>query len=146
MLMNKRLIDQHIYVPDDFPDMQALLLTTLEEWERMDGYHLRQAMLRLSQYHLYVTVLVNHVEQEAALLKRNYEEILAQAAAVQPASVKTLSERRALAQQDPACLAIRQQWEEAEKERALLANVPDAVKELLYSVRKAFDRGMMGDG
>lgn len=139
MLSDPWLTQNHLYVPDDFADIQTLMTTTADEWSRMDPYHLRNAMLRLSQYHLYVRVLVNQLTHEALQLKRDYEDVLMRTAQAMPA--KTLAERKAQAQEDPACKSVRKEWDDVEAHRALLEDVPDAVKELLYSVRKAYDRG-----
>lgn len=144
MLNNPWLVQHHVYVPTDFAAIQPLLTMPLTNWQHLTPYELREAMLMLSQYYVYTTVLTNAARLEARQTQRQYQQLLNETAMA--LTGRTLKERQAEAESVPACEAARQQWEEAEERAALVDGYPEAIRDLLYSVRKAYDNGVRVDG
>jgi len=90
----------------------------------------------LSEYAVFVEFVASALAAEAEELAQQYQQTLRrQAAAIQAG---TLKEREALAALLPDVMEAEGHWREAKRRAQLVADLPDAIRDLVYSWREMY--------
>ena len=126
-----------IYVPHQFPAIQTILSMDPQTFQSAGPEELKQWMYMLSQYLLYVTYQGEALQESAQASKEIYDRALNETA--QGTTGKTLKERQALAHLDLDVIAKREAWELRRKYAARVTPLTEAVREMLYTVRAAYN-------